>query len=183
MSLQDKTLFSGSGRLMFLTHRVEGLTELDEIRMAIKGGCSWIQLRMKEGVDRDTAREAARLCASVNDRTVRLCVDDDIEAALEEGASACHLGKNDMPVDEAWRMARERLAPDAPFYIGATANTFEDIQRAVRQGASYIGLGPYRFTSTKKKLSPILGLEGYRSIVAACRFSRLAASRSTTWPR
>ena len=148
MSLQDKTLFNGSGRLMFLTHRVEGLTELDEIRMAIEGGCSWIQLRMKEGVDRDTAREAARLCASVNDRTVRLCVDDDIEAALAEGASACHLGKNDMPVDEAWRMARERLAPDAPFYIGATANTFEDI---------------------KKKLSPILGLEGYRSIVAACR--------------
>ena len=169
MSLQDKTLFNGSGRLMFLTHRVEGLTELDEIRMAIEGGCSWIQLRMKEGVDRDTAREAARLCASVNDRTVRLCVDDDIEAALAEGASACHLGKNDMPVDEAWRMARERLAQDAPFYLGATANTFEDIQRAVRQGASYIGLGPYRFTSTKKKLSPILGLEGYRSIVAACR--------------
>ena len=148
---------------MFLTHRVEGLTELDEIRMAIKGGCSWIQLRMKEGVDRDTAREAARLCASVNDRTVRLCVDDDIEAALAEGASACHLGKNDMPVGEA----RHVLGED--FIIGGTANTFGDIERLHREGADYIGCGPFRFTTTKQNLAPVLGLEGYFTLVNRMR--------------
>ena len=32
-------------------------------------------------------------------------------------------------------------------------------------GADYIGCGPFRFTTTKKNLSPVLGLEGYRSIV------------------
>ena len=48
-------------------------------------------------------------------------------------------------------------------------NTFEDIVEADRQGASYIGLGPYRFTETKKNLSPILGLEGYKRIMEQCR--------------
>lgn len=34
-----------------------------------------------------------------------------------------------------------------------------------RASANYIGCGPFRFTTTKKGLSPILGLEGYRSIM------------------
>lgn len=170
MDLSNRPLFGGSDRLMFITHRTERLTELDEIRLAIEGGCSWIQLRMKEGLDEEIAREAVSLCER---RHVCLCVDDDPRMALSTGAPACHLGKNDMPLDEAWEMARARLSPNAPFYIGATANTFEDIRKAARMGASYIGLGPYRFTRTKEKLSPILGLEGYREIVERCRKERI----------
>lgn len=45
-------------------------------------------------------------------------------------------------------------------------NTFEDIRQHVADGADYIGCGPFRFTTTKQKLSPILGLDGYRSILA-----------------
>ena len=70
-----------------------------------------------------------------------------------------HLGKNDMPIDEA----RKILGSDK--IIGGTANTFEDVERLYRQGADYIGCGPFRFTTTKKNLSPILGLEGYQRIV------------------
>lgn len=50
--------------------------------------------------------------------------------------------------------------------IGGTANTFEDVERIYRDGADYIGCGPFRFTTTKKRLAPILGLEGYRSITS-----------------
>ena len=42
--------------------------------------------------------------------------------------------------------------------------TFDDVKAHYLSGADYIGCGPFRFTTTKKKLSPILGLEGYRSI-------------------
>ena len=71
-----------------------------------------------------------------------------------------HLGKNDMPVDEARRLlGNEKI-------IGGTANTFEDIECLHRQGADYIGCGPFRFTTTKKNLSPVLGLEGYERIVS-----------------
>ena len=64
-----------------------------------------------------------------------------------------------MPVDEARKMlGRSRI-------IGGTANTYADIERLWRQGVDYIGCGPFRFTTTKQNLSPILGLEGYSSIM------------------
>ena len=50
------------------------------------------------------------------------------------------------------------------FIIGGTANTFEDVRAHYEAGANYIGCGPFRFTTTKKGLSPILGFEGYISI-------------------
>lgn len=68
-----------------------------------------------------------------------------------------------MPVTEARRiLGSDRI-------IGATANTLDDMLAAVTAGADYIGLGPCRFTTTKEKLSPMLGLEGYRRVMAAFR--------------
>ena len=46
-----------------------------------------------------------------------------------------------MPLDIAWEVLRDKLDSNAIFYIGAPANTFEDIRLAVERGASYIGLG------------------------------------------
>ena len=155
-------------RLMLITQPSARFTEVQETQMAIQGGCDWIQLRMKNGINSDTLRACVALCQAETERHITLCVDDDLQAAIRYGARACHLGKKDMPVDEAFRIVHEKLSPDADFLIGATANTFEDIQIAAQRGASYIGLGPYRFTQTKTNLSPILGLEGYRRIVARC---------------
>ena len=55
------------------------------------------------------------------------------------------------------------------FLIGGTANTFADVQRLAAAGVDYVGLGPFRFTTTKEKLSPILGLAGYAEIMRQCR--------------
>ena len=86
-------------------------------------------------------------------------LDDHVEWVKTTGANGVHLGKNDMPVDEA----RKLLGKD--YIIGGTANTFADVERLYRQGADYIGCGPFRFTTTKKNLSPVLGIEGYQNIV------------------
>ena len=66
----------------------------------------------------------------------------------------------DMPIAEA----RKILGPD--FIIGGTINSFDDILHHL-QGATpdYFGCGPFRFTSTKKRLAPILGYEGYQHII------------------
>ena len=68
-----------------------------------------------------------------------------------------------MPLDKA----RQLLGKEA--IIGATVNTDEDLLRAAKAHADYIGCGPFRFTTTKAKLSPILGLDGYREIVGRMR--------------
>ena len=87
---------------------------------------------------------------------------------MKAGADGVHLGKNDMPVDKAREMAGNG------FIIGGTANTFEDISRLAAQGADYIGCGPFRFTTTKKNLAPVLGSEGYRRLVAGMKAGGIA---------
>lgn len=159
--------FSQSSRLMFITHRTEKYTELEEIKMVIEGGCDWVQLRMKDTLNPEDARKAALYTKEISGNSCICCIDDSVDIALTSGAHAVHLGKKDIPVAEAWQIVANHH-PQPPFFIGSTANTFEDIVQADKAGASYIGLGPYRFTETKKKLSPILGLEGYRKIIRQC---------------
>lgn len=146
--------------IQFISHSNERYSYLDGIRLALEGGCKWVQLRMKDAPDEQVAQlgvQARELCDRYGSK---LILDDRVELVAKTGADGVHLGKNDMPIAQA----REILGSGK--IIGGTANTFEDIVAHWKSGADYIGCGPFRFTTTKKNLSPILGLEGYRDIVA-----------------
>lgn len=149
--------------LMFITHPSSRYTIAEEVQMAIEGGCRWIQLRLKDASDeefRQTALEVIPLC---QENDTFLVFDDRVELAIEMGVHGVHLGKDDMNPLEA----RELMGPEA--IIGVTANTADDILRWQGRDIDYIGLGPFRTTTTKAKLSPILGLEGYAEIVKKVR--------------
>lgn len=149
--------------IQFISHYTDKIGYLDSIRLALEGGCRWVQLRVKNAtIDelRPMALEAQRMCREAG---ATFIIDDQVALVKEIGADGVHLGKNDMPVAEARRI----LGPD--FIIGGTANTVEDVKMHYKSGANYIGCGPFRFTTTKEKLSPVLGLEGYRSIVSQMR--------------
>lgn len=149
--------------LQFITHRNDRYDEITGTRAVLEGGCRWVQLRMKDAPDEEflrVGREVGRLCRQYG---ATFLLDDRVQLVTELGADGVHLGKNDMPPREA------RMLLPAGTIIGSTANTFEDIERAAAAGADYIGLGPFRFTETKRNLSPILGLEGYREIFTRCR--------------
>ena len=143
----------------FISHYNSRYSYLDSIRLALEGGCRWIQLRMKGSSDEDLHQAALTVQQMCRDAGAKFIIDDNVMLVKEINADGVHLGKNDMPVARA----REILGKD--FIIGGTANTFEDVLDHYRSGADYIGCGPFRFTSTKEKLSPVLGLEGYREIV------------------
>ncbi|MCM1109256.1 MAG: thiamine phosphate synthase [Clostridium sp.] len=147
-------------RLQFITHHTERYTYHDSARMALEGGCRWIQLRMKDAATDELRQEALRVQALCRHHGATFIIDDHVELAAEIGADGVHLGLNDCPVDEARRLLGPR------FIIGGTANTFDDVVMHHRRGADYIGCGPFRFTTTKQRLSPVLGLEGYRTITA-----------------
>lgn len=146
-------------KLQFITHYTEQYSYLDAARMALEGGCRWIQLRMKEASVEEIEAVALRVQELCHSYKATFIIDDHVELALKLKADGVHLGKNDMPIAQA----RQRLGSD--FIIGGTANTFEDVKRHAQSGADYIGCGPFRYTTTKKNLSPILGLDGYTSIV------------------
>ena len=131
--------------------------------LACRGGVRWVQLRVKNtphAAWRQLALDAQAVCRH---HGATLILNDNPQLALEIGAAGVHLGQQDMPPAEA----RALLGPG--FIIGGTANTFADIEQLVAAGVDYIGLGPFRFTTTKEKLSPLLGLAGYADLLARCR--------------
>jgi thiamine-phosphate pyrophosphorylase len=105
---------------------------------------------------REVARVIQPMCANFGAVFV---IDDHVDLVRELHADGVHLGKKDMPVAEA----RKILGCD--YLIGGTANTLADVESLYAAGADYVGCGPFRFTTTKKNLSPILGGDGYRHII------------------
>lgn len=146
--------------LQFITHQTEQYSYFDSACLALEGGCKWIQLRMKEASVEEIEAVATRLKPICKEQGAILVLDDQVELTQKLELDGVHLGKTDTPIEEARRILGEA------FIIGGTANTFEDVLSHYRAGADYVGIGPFRFTTTKKNLSPVLGLEGYASILA-----------------
>lgn len=132
---------------------------LKNIEMACMQGASLVQLRLKN-ISTDellkTAIEARKITRKCN---TALIINDHYKIAKEANADGVHLGKNDCCPS----VAKSYLGES--FIIGGTANTAIDCVELIRKKVDYIGLGPFRFTRTKTHLSPILGCNGYLSIV------------------
>ena len=138
-------------------------THPQDAELACRGGVRWVQLRLKNTpypAWRQLALDTQAVCQH---HGATLIINDNPQLALEIGATGVHLGQQDMSPAEA----RALLGSD--FIIGGTANTFAHIEKLVAAGVDYIGLGPYRFTTTKENLSPILGLVGYEKLLAQCQ--------------
>lgn len=149
--------------LQFITHPSDRYSIAEEVQMAIEGGCRWIQLRMKDASDEEVRQTALDIIPMCQETDTFLIIDDRVSVVNDLKVSGVHLGKDDMDPLEA----REILGPHA--IIGITANTAEDIIKYKGKDVDYVGLGPFHFTTTKKKLAPELGLDGYRSIVTQVR--------------
>ena len=131
---------------------------LQHIGKVCEAGCRWVQLRLKNVSALEyleTAQKARTICDQYG---AVLIINDNIGVAGESGADGVHLGLSDTNP----KAARVQLGDKA--IIGGTANTLEDCLQHIADGVDYIGLGPYRFTETKKNLSPILGIQGYQEI-------------------
>ncbi|MCS3798704.1 thiamine phosphate synthase [Niastella sp. OAS944] len=154
-------------RVYFISQQTATKTHLNAIEEALEAGCKLVQLRVKkepEAVVLEQAKKAKALCDLYN---AKLVINDYPHVAKSVGAWGIHVGLQDM-------LPREVRAIVGPnMIIGGTANTFGHIQQRVQEGVDYIGLGPFRFTSTKEKLSPILGLEGYQRIMQQVRAANI----------
>lgn len=148
--------------LQYITTSPEGAER------ACRGGVRWVQLRVKNQPYAIWKQLALETQAVARRYGATLLINDNPRLAQDIGADGVHLGQADMPPAEA------RAMLGATFIIGGTANTFADVQRHAAAGVDYVGLGPFRFTSTKEKLSPILGLAGYADILRQCRAAGLA---------
>lgn len=143
------------------------ITEVDDfvdssVEM-LRAGVPLIQIRNKRMTTEQIAAVASAVRPAIQRFNKTLIINDNPAIALSSDADGVHLGKNDMPVADARRLLGDN------FIIGGTANTFEDIKALCEAGVDYIGLGPFRFTTTKDNLSPILGIRGFQAILEQCK--------------
>ena len=134
--------------------------QLYHIASVLDGGQSWIQFRFKDTLSSirwKTAEQVKKLCLTYQ---ATLIINDDVDLALAIEADGVHLGLQDLSIAQARQMLPHQI-------IGGTANTLEDVRQRVAEACDYIGLGPLRYTPTKKKLSPFLGFDGYQQLLTA----------------
>ncbi len=147
-------------KLQFIT------TNAAAAEQACMGGIDWIQLRLKD-VSYDeyktVALEVQAVCKKYN---ATFIINDNVKLALDIRSDGVHVGQDDpLSMDDI----NELLVRNA--ITGATVNNTADILHFKGKPVSYLGLGPFRFTTTKQKLSPILGIEGYKKIFEELKHS------------
>ena len=153
--------------VQFITHHTDRYSYIDSATLALKGGCKWVQLRMKNADKELIYNTALQIKALCREYDATFIIDDHVDIAKSIGADGVHLGKLDMPIAEARQLLGDK------FLIGGTANTFQDVKNHYEAGADYIGCGPLRYTTTKSNISPILGYDGYQKIIEQMRDAQI----------
>ena len=128
----------------------QGLTiqsQLDNITSVLEAGCKWVQLRFKNASAEEFLETAKKVKILCEKHDAIFIINDNVELVKEIDADGVHLGLTDSTIKEA----RNIIGFDK--IIGGTANTLDDVLRRISEKCDYIGLGPYRFTKTKEKLS------------------------------
>ena len=148
--------------IQFITQGNNVSEHLEFAYRAMDNGIRWVQLRLKDVPEEELKEAAARFLELCKGYRATACLNDHAQIAAELGFAAIHLGKN----DETPEQARKRFHREV--LIGGTANNMDDIHR-INSVVDYIGLGPFRFTTTKSALSPVLGENGYRDILQNTR--------------
>ncbi len=144
--------------LQFITNADTEEDILKQTKATLDGGCRWVQLRMKDRPETEVEATARKVKILTDSYGATLIIDDHVNVALSVNASGVHLGKNDMaPADAREILGNKKI-------IGGTCNTYEDVLR-IKDDVDYIGCGPFRFTTTKKNLAPVLGIEGYQELI------------------
>ncbi|GAA3650519.1 thiamine phosphate synthase [Flavivirga jejuensis] len=148
-------------KLHYISQGNTGKEHLENIRKACTSGVELVQLRLKNLSEKKIlklAEEAREITAQFQ---TRLIINDHYKIAKKIKADGVHLGKS----DTCPTIARKFL--ETWQIVGGTANTLEDCDILIEKKVDYIGLGPFRFTTTKDHLSPVLGTNGYLTILEA----------------
>ncbi len=149
--------------------RLQYITDSPQLaEKACKAGVKWVQARIKNKDEKtwtQIAGDIAAICKTYNSICI---INDNAEIALKVNADGVHLGQKDMSFSEAKKIFRNKK-----MIIGGSANSAEDVIKLSQQKISYMGLGPLRFTSTKKDLKLVLTMGGYKIIMDAIMKSNL----------
>lgn len=144
----------------YLTQDLPHRSHAEQTQIACEAGANWIQYRCFSKTDEDMIQELHHVASICDDWGATLILTDHYHLLDKVDAQGVHI--EDMQADFA--AIRDIITDEKT--LGASANTFADIQRIARSGVvDYAGCGPFAFTETKPNNYPLLGVKGYRTIV------------------
>lgn len=115
----------------------------DQVKKALDGGATFVQLREKK-LDREDflaeAKEIQKLCKEYG---VPFVINDEVSIAKDIDADGVHVGQSDMEAMDV----RKILGPDK--ILGVSAQTVEQAIIAEKHGADYLGVGAVFTTGSK----------------------------------
>jgi thiamine-phosphate pyrophosphorylase len=124
------------------------------LQQAIEGGITLFQYREKgpgalEGPEKTKlAEKLLRVC---KDADIPFIVNDDVDLALELDADGIHVGQEDLAAEFVRKKAVDKI-------IGVSTHTIEEAEKAIGDGADYLGLGPIYPTISKDDARAVSGL-------------------------
>ena len=105
---------------------------------------SFFQLRLKQYSLIEREKIGLKIKKICKKYKVKLIVNDNPVLAKKIGADGCHLGQNDMNIQEARKIFRKKI-------IGITCHNSKNlIRQAAKDGANYIAIGAFFKSKTKK---------------------------------
>lgn len=126
---------------------------LEVLQEAVAGGITMFQFREK-GQGAFTGAEKVQFAKKLQEicrkNKIPFIVDDDIDLALELDADGVHIGQEDDPVHEVRKRIGDKI-------LGVSAYTMEEVEKAIKDGADYLGIGPVFPTSTKEDAKAVQG--------------------------
>ncbi|WP_424925007.1 thiamine phosphate synthase [Bacillus safensis] len=127
---------------------------LDVVKEAIQGGITMFQFREKgekalQGEEKkQLARQIQALCQEAN---VPFIVNDDVQLAIDLDADGVHVGQEDTNAKDV----RQRIGNKI---LGVSTHNLDEVKRAMKDGADYVGMGPVYPTETKKDTRSVQGV-------------------------
>ena len=129
------------------------------VEEAIKGGATVIQYRAKKKNGRAMFYEALKIKEKCEKYNIPLIINDRVDIALAVGSDGVHVGQDDLPVEEVYRLT------DGKMYIGLSTKNLNQVYEANRiDFVDYIGFGSIFPTSTKEDIT-LNGLETLEKVV------------------
>lgn len=118
-------------------------TLYDQVKKALDGGATFIQLREKNLAREKFLEEAIQIQELCRMYKVPFVINDEVSIAKEIDADGVHVGQSDMEALDV----RNMLGPDK--ILGVSAQTVEQALLAEAHGANYLGVGAVFATGSK----------------------------------
>ena len=127
-----------------------GRSGLDVLDACLRAGVRLVQFREKNSPARELIAKGNAFADRCREAGALLIVNDRVDVALAIGADGVHLGQDDLPVEDARRIAPELL-------VGASSHDLDEALAAQKSGATYVNIGPIFDTQTKDVPTGVVG--------------------------